>query len=169
MSKTFLCGDSAGGNIAHHVAVRVCQDPLKRVKLVGMIAMQPFFGGMERTGSEIRLVRAPLLSLENTDWSWKALIPDGDRDHWAINVSGPNAVDLAAVDGFPDTLVITGGYDPLRDRQKLYYEWLKKCGKEAELVDFPSCSHAFYVFPEVPESRELVMVVKRFVNQKAGQ
>ncbi|KAI4378838.1 hypothetical protein MLD38_016264 [Melastoma candidum] len=172
LSKTFLCGDSAGGNIAHHVAVRACQsdpDTLKRVKLVGMISMQPFFGGIERTESETRLVRVPLLSLERTDWCWKAFIPDGDRDHWAINVSGPNAVDLASLERFPDTLVITGGHDPLRDWQKKYYEWLKRCGKEAEMMDYPSACHAFYIFPELQESRELVTEVKRFVTQKAGQ
>ncbi|CAL0303515.1 unnamed protein product [Lupinus luteus] len=86
MSKCFLAGDSSGGNLAHHVAV---------IKIIGLISIQTFFGGEERTESEIRLKHVPLINLEITDWEWKAFLPIGsDRDHEAANVSGPNAIDI---------------------------------------------------------------------------
>lgn len=62
-----------------------------------MAAIQPFFGGEERTNSEIELKNAPIVSPERTDWYWKAFMPPGEgynRDHPIINVSGPNAVGI---------------------------------------------------------------------------
>ncbi|CAI0555962.1 unnamed protein product [Linum tenue] len=54
LGRCFLAGDSAGGNLAHHVAVRAAESEaaLKRVKVTGLISIQPFFGGEERTESD---------------------------------------------------------------------------------------------------------------------
>ncbi|KAK3416497.1 hypothetical protein EUGRSUZ_H02260 [Eucalyptus grandis] len=167
VSKCFLAVDSAGTNIAHHVAVRASlpERKLARVRVVGLVAIQPFFGGTERTESEIRLTGAPLVSVPRTDWCWRAFLPEGaDRDHGAVNVSGPNAADVAGLEGFPATLVFVGGFDPLRDWQKRYYEWLRRSGKAAELVEFPTMFHAFYIFPEVAQSTQLILKVKDFVH-----
>ncbi|PQM35730.1 putative carboxylesterase 18 [Prunus yedoensis var. nudiflora] len=164
-SRCFLAGDSAGANVAHHVAVRAARekDRFRVVKPVGLISIQPFFGGEVRVESEIRLQGAPLVSITRTDWLWKAFLPDGsDRDHEAANVTGPNAVDISGLD-YPSTLVFVGGFDPLLDWQKRYYQWLKKSGKEAKLIEYPNSIHAFYVFPELPESNQLISQVKDFV------
>ncbi|TXG53407.1 hypothetical protein EZV62_022576 [Acer yangbiense] len=56
----FLAGDSAGGNLAHHLAVKAGEYEFSRLKLMGLIAIQPFFGGEERTESEIRNFGGPL-------------------------------------------------------------------------------------------------------------
>lgn len=123
-SRVFLSGDSAGGNIAHHVALRASGQDLGRVKLAGMILIQPFFGGEERTPAELRLKNVPIVSVESLDWHWKAYLPAGsNRDHPACNIFGPNAADLATV-AFPPVLNIVGGLDILQD-------W------EVSTVDFP--------------------------------
>ncbi|KAF6154221.1 hypothetical protein GIB67_001117 [Kingdonia uniflora] len=77
ISKCFLVGDSAGGNIAHNVARRYAENDTEfsDLKGVGLILIQPFFGGEERTDAEIRLQWAPLLSTETTDWHWKVFAP----------------------------------------------------------------------------------------------
>ncbi|KAK7364215.1 hypothetical protein VNO80_12713 [Phaseolus coccineus] len=166
VSKCFLAGDSAGANLAHHVAVRVCKEKLQTLKVIGMVSVQPFFGGEERTGSEMRLNRALVVSVERTDWLWKVLLPNGsDRDHEAVNVSGPNAVDISGLD-YPNTIVFMGGFDPLRDWQRKYYEWLCKSGKDAELIDYPNATHAFYLFPELPHTRLFFSRLKEFVTKQ---
>ncbi|KAL3596835.1 hypothetical protein D5086_008472 [Populus alba] len=81
----------------------------------------PYFGGQERTESELRLVGYPFVTVERTDWCWRVFLPDGsDRDHYAVNVSGPNAENISDLD-FPDTMVIVGGFDPLKDWQKSWW------------------------------------------------
>ncbi|OMP01116.1 Alpha/beta hydrolase-3, partial [Corchorus olitorius] len=165
LSRCFLAGDSAGANLAHHVAVRACKTELRTMKVIGLVSLQPFFGGEERTKSEAQLV-APsslLVSVPRTDWCWKAFLPKGsNRDHAAANVSGPNAEDIAGLD-FPATMVVVGGFDPLKDWQKRYYEWLRKSGKEASLIEYPNMIHAFYIFPNLPEASQLVMQIKHFM------
>ncbi|KVI11740.1 Alpha/beta hydrolase fold-3 [Cynara cardunculus var. scolymus] len=132
ISRCFLVGDSAGGNLAHHVAQRACEFNFHRLKVIGVVAIQPFFGGMERTDSEIELEGTPLVSLKRTDWYWKSFMPAGegyDRGHPIINVSGPKAVDISNMD-IPATMVVVGGFDALKDWQRRYYEWVKNSGKE---------------------------------------
>ncbi|KAL0401255.1 UNVERIFIED_CONTAM: putative carboxylesterase 18 [Sesamum latifolium] len=91
LSRCFIAGDSAGGNIAHHVTFRACRDrhELDRLKIVGLVGLQPFFGGEERTGSELRLTSTPMLNVEHTDWMWRCFLPEGaDRNHPAAHVFG---------------------------------------------------------------------------------
>ncbi|XP_031287378.1 probable carboxylesterase 18 [Pistacia vera] len=169
LSKVFLAGDSAGANIAHHVAVRACRAQFRVLKIIGLVSIQPFFGGEERTESETRLKGSLLVSLARTDWIWKVYLPDGsNRDHEAANVSGPNAVDISGLD-YPETLVFVGGFDPLGDWQKRYYEWLRKSGKEATLIEYPHMIHAFYIFPELPEASQLIGQVRDFVTQRLSK
>ncbi|CAL0303518.1 unnamed protein product [Lupinus luteus] len=168
VSKCFLAGDSAGGNIAHHVAVRVCQQKLQVVNVIGLISIQPFFGGEERTESEMRMKEAPIVTAEIADWHWKVFLPEGsNRDHEVVNVSGPNGVHITGLD-YPSTLVFTGGFDPLQDWQKRYYEWLRKCGKEACLIEYPTMIHGFYIFPEFPEATQLISQVKDFIIRQVS-
>ncbi|KAI9087896.1 hypothetical protein K1719_030226 [Acacia pycnantha] len=169
VSRCFLAGDSAGANLAHHLAVRLCQEELRRVKVIGLVSIQPFFGGVDRTESEIRLDGAPLTSVYNTDWMWDLFFPDGsDRDHEAVNVTGPNRLDISGMD-LPDTIIFVGGLDPVLDRQRKYYEWLKMSGKKVELIEYPNATHAYYFFPELPQSSQQISRVRDFVNQQLSK
>lgn len=169
LSRCFLAGDSAGANLAHHVAKRACESKFKDIKIIGLMAIQPFFGGEERTEAEIELAGVDLLvSVSRTDWMWNAFMPEGegmDRDHEVINVSGKNAANISVLD-FPATLVVAAGFDSLKDWQRRYYEWLKNNGKEAYLVEYPNMIHAFYVFPELAESGHLISQLKDFIHNQ---
>ncbi|KAD5317699.1 hypothetical protein R6Q59_033032 [Mikania micrantha] len=167
ISRCFVAGDSAGGHIAHHVAHRACEFNFQQLQVIGVVAIQPFFGGEERTDSEIRLDGTPITSMKRTDWFWNAFMPLGEpynRDHPIINVSGPNGVDISGID-FPPTLVVVAGFDILRDWQIRYYQWLKNSGKDAYLVDYSNMFHTFYIFPELPESDQLLVEVKDFIHK----
>ncbi|XP_051136654.1 probable carboxylesterase 18 [Andrographis paniculata] len=167
LKSCFLAGDSAGGNIAHHVMVRASQNSreFKELKIQGLVLLQPFFGGEERTESELRMNRAPVLKLEQTDWMWRCFLPEGaDRDHPAAHVFR-GGDDLKSVE-FPRVLVVRGGYDPLLDWQRRYVEWLQSCGKQVEVIEYPMAFHAFYSFPEVPEFKLLIRDVSSFIRKQ---
>lgn len=166
LSSCFLAGDSAGANIAHHVARRWSADGggSKKLRLSGLVLIQPFFGGEERTESEKKLVGVPLVSTERTDWMWRAFLPVGaDRDHEAANVLGPK--DLVEIEeDFPPVMVVVGGFDPLQDWQRRYAERLKARGKEVRLLEYPEAIHAFYIFPGVADGVKLVEEMKMFIS-----
>ncbi|KAI3454324.1 hypothetical protein Pfo_010987 [Paulownia fortunei] len=172
LSKCFLAGDSAGGNIAHHVALRASQkcQVFDKLVLAGLVAVQPFFGGEERTESELRLTKAPVINADAADTLWSMFLPAGaDRNHPAVNVFGgrddTRIVECMKSIEFPSTLVIVGGYDPLQDWQKRYGEGLEKCGKEVELVEYPNAFHSFYAFKELPEFGLFIEDVRKFINK----
>lgn len=170
LGSCFLAGDSAGGNLCHHVALRAGGGGggFEAVKVVGVVAIQPFFGGEERTEAERRLSGvAPLVSTERADWMWRAFLPEGsNRDHEACNFAFSSGVGSGSVPDYPATLVVVGGWDPLKDWQKRYYEWLKGAGKEAYLLQFPESIHAFYLFPELPEASLLISNIKDFIYHR---
>ncbi|KAH7834776.1 hypothetical protein Vadar_019655 [Vaccinium darrowii] len=166
LSRCFVAGDSAGGNIAHHVTLRASTNhpEFKKLKICGLIAVQPFFGGEERTESELRLTNVPSVNVERTDWMWRAFLPEGsDRNHEAANIFSGR--DVSGVEKYPATMVFVGGFDPLQDWQKRFYEWVNKAGKEAYLVEYPHAIHGFYVFPELPESSLLITEMRGFIQK----
>lgn len=136
------------------------------LRVLGFVAIQPCFGGVERSESEIRFGgKDSSLPVERTDWSWGMYLPEGEnRDHGAANVVGPRGRDLSGL-RFPRTLVVVGGADPLMDRGREYCEWLVRSGKEAELVVYKDIPHVFYVCLDVPETGMLIDKIKGFVQE----
>eukprot|EP00249_Psilotum_nudum_P002676 c15799_g2_i1 orf=97-1170(-) len=146
LSHCFLMGDSAGANIVHHVGCRVASEDLGDVKVIGHMLLCPFFGGEHRTSAEVRLANAPLISQENTDWFWRAYLPEGsNRDHPACNVFGPNAPDISGL-RLPPSVVVIGEYDPLKDWQMRYVEAVRKAGKETKLLYYEGGIHDLHLF-----------------------
>ncbi|CAD6257560.1 unnamed protein product [Miscanthus lutarioriparius] len=172
VSRCFVAGDSAGGNIAHHVARRYASDAasFRNVRVAGLVAIQPFFGGEERTPSELRLDgAAPIVSIDRTDWMWRAFLPPGcDRTHEAANFASPAAAAGLDSPAFPPVLLAIGGFDPLQDWQRPYGEMLKSMGKDVRVVEYPDAIHAFYVFPGFDDARDFMIRIAEFVAESAG-
>ncbi|GMH26005.1 hypothetical protein Nepgr_027848 [Nepenthes gracilis] len=70
----YLAGDSSGGNIAHHVAVRAAGSG---IEVLGNILLHPMFGGQMRTESENKFDRKYFVTLQDRDWYWRAYLPRG--------------------------------------------------------------------------------------------
>ncbi|GJN38087.1 hypothetical protein PR202_gb27097 [Eleusine coracana subsp. coracana] len=168
-SRTFLAGDSAGGNIAHHVARRYAADAdsFRHVRVAGLVAVQPFFGGEERTPSELRLDgAAPIVNVERVDWMWRAFLPPGaDRTHEAADFACPAAAAGLDSPAFPPVLLAIGGFDPLQDWQRRYGEMLTSKGKDVRVFEYPNAIHAFYVFPVFDDARDLIIRIAEFVAE----
>ncbi|KAJ1275224.1 hypothetical protein BS78_05G120200 [Paspalum vaginatum] len=172
VSRCFLAGDSAGGNIAHHVARRYARDAasFRNVRVAGLVAVQPFFGGEERTGSELRLDgAAPIVNIDRADWMWRAFLPPGaGRTHEAANFASPDAAAGLDSPAFPPVLLAIGGFDPLQDWQRRYAEMLTSLGKDVRVAEYPDAIHAFYLFPEFDDARDFMIRIAEFVAESAA-
>ncbi|KAI3937548.1 hypothetical protein MKW92_027068 [Papaver armeniacum] len=164
--QVFISGDSAGGNIAHNLAVRFGAEAaeLKPVHVRGYILLAPFFGGTVRSKSEAEGPVEAFLNLELIDRFWRLSIPEeATTDHPLVNPFGPESKDLEQVSLAP-ILVVVGGGDLLKDRAKYYAEKLKEFGKRVEYVEFEGMQHGFFTInPNSEDSNKLMEIIKHFM------
>jgi acetyl esterase/lipase len=168
-ARAFVAGDSAGGNIAHHVAAELGKGGGRRlapaVRIRGALLLAPAFAGEARTRAELECPRDAFLTTEMFDRYARLALPDGaDRDDPVLSPAGPRAPALEAVEMAP-VLVVAGGRDVLRDRNKRYARRMKEeWGKEVEYVEIAGADHVFFqVDPWSERADEVVRVVRRFV------
>lgn len=159
--RVFLAGDSSGGNIVHHVAVRAVKSG---IHISGNILLNPLFGGNERTESELALDGKYFVALNDRDWYWKAFLPVGaDRDHPACNPFGPNGVKIDDLP-FPKSLLVVASLDLTKDWQLAYAEGLQKAGHEVRLIYREQATVGFYFLPNTNHYYEVMEEIRSFVN-----
>lgn len=141
--RVFIGGESAGGNIAHNLAVRVGTDGLPEVKLVGVIMVHPFFGGTE------------------DDQIWLCMCPEnGGLDDPRMR---PGKEHLARL-GCERVLIFVAEKDHLFVVGKRYYQELKKSGwgGKVEIVENLGEEHCFHLGDLKYE--KAVDLIKKYVS-----
>ncbi|KAK4280446.1 hypothetical protein QN277_012071 [Acacia crassicarpa] len=168
-SSCYLMGSSSGANIVYHTALRVAagSESCEPLKIRGLILVQPFVGGMERCGSELRLVNDPVLPLCVTDLMWELSLPVGsNRDHEYCNpTAGRNdeKKKMEKMRGFGWRVMMVGvGGDPLVDRQKEMVTWLEENGVRVEASFEAGYNHGVELRNPVKQ-KELFSKIKTFV------
>ncbi|CAN1256805.1 Probable carboxylesterase 13 [Linum perenne] len=160
--KIYLAGDSAGANIAHHVAMRNGEEKL--IDLVGIVLVDPYFWGTDPIGDEpkdeeSRRVPSGLWLMANP-----GLV--AGLDDPGINVTvDPKLPSL----GCRRVLVLVAEKDMLKDRGWRYYETMGKNGWKgtAEIEETKGEGHVFHLYNPASESAAARM--KRtilFLNQE---
>ncbi|CAL5076751.1 unnamed protein product [Urochloa decumbens] len=170
-ARVFVAGASAGGNIAHHVAATFGKAGLGApVRIRGALLLTPAMSGEARTRTEAAPAPpnadATVLTADMVDRYARLFLPAGaNRDHPAINVSGPGAPALAAV-AMPPLLVVAAERDVLKERHAQYARRMKEeWGKKVEYAEIAGVGHGFSEAddPWTPPADQLVRLVRRFV------
>ncbi|KAJ1696434.1 hypothetical protein LUZ63_004946 [Rhynchospora breviuscula] len=165
LGSCFLAGCTSGGNIAHHVARRwaAAYDSWEKVAIKGAIPITAMFGGEERTDADIQNQNLPAIRIERMDWYWKVFLPEGaNRNHECAHPFGEK---IQLEEQFPPVMVVSAGYDALRDWQLKYYEWLKEMKHDVKLAFYPDAIHGFFLFRECEEWPKLVDEMKQFIDE----
>lgn len=79
------------------------------------------------------------------------------------------ATDDAVIAGFPPTLLLAGGRDFAASALTTMHRRLAAVGVESELFLFDGLGHAFFVWPELPESQEAYGLIARFFDRHLGR
>ncbi|XP_022842782.1 probable carboxylesterase 15 [Olea europaea var. sylvestris] len=168
--RVFIVGDSSGGNLAHHLAVKLGpgSPELAPIRLRGYVLFAPFFGGIVRTKSEAEGLPEPFLNLDILDRFWRLSLPDGStRDHPFANPFGPLSPSLESIKLDP-MLVILGGSELMKDRIEDYVKKLKEEGKKIHCVVFQGKQHGFFTnepFSEVGD--KVLQELKNFITRNS--
>ncbi|KAB2596601.1 carboxylesterase 1 [Pyrus ussuriensis x Pyrus communis] len=168
LSSCFLMGTSAGGNLAYHAGLRACEaigDRLRPLRIKGLILHHPFFGGSDRTGSELAMANDPILSLPGCDGAWSLALPVGtDRDHEYCNPTVAKESDdrYVGIREMGWRVLVTGCFgDPLIDRQMQLAKMLEKEGVRIT-THFGDGFHGMEVI-DPSKAQGLFVVLKNFV------
>ncbi|KAK8712490.1 hypothetical protein V6N13_147729 [Hibiscus sabdariffa] len=164
--RVFVLGDSSGGNLAHHLAVRFKAGSveLAPVRVRGYVMLSPFFGGSVRTKSEQEHPCEAFWNLEMYDRFWRLSIPVGSSlDDPMVNPFGPYSQSLVEVPMDPITVVVGGG-EILRDRVEEYATKLKQVGKKVEFVEFEGQQHGFFTdHPFSQVAQKVMQLIANFI------
>lgn len=166
-SCCFIMGDSAGGNIAYRATLLAASqvDHLLPLKIRGLIMIHPFFGGVKRTESELRLLNDPDLPGHITDLMWELSLPPGvDRDHEYSNPTvggGSKLLDQIGLLGWK--VMVTGGFgDPLVDRQIELLKIMEQKGVKI-VSHFDDSGHRMKDFSDPAKRKAVLGYIKDFV------
>jgi acetyl esterase len=139
-SEVTLVGDSAGGNLAAGVALRLRDRSGPLPAAMGLLYPVLDSGLAQR--SYRHFGEGYLLTTEDMRWFWSQYVPD------TAERQAPTAAPLRAdsLAGMPRTLVVTAGFDPLQDEATAFHERLLGDGVASELLHVPDMVHGFLRF-----------------------
>ncbi|KAL7082660.1 hypothetical protein ACP275_14G114600 [Erythranthe tilingii] len=163
--RVYLGGDSAGGNIAHHISTRVgSENPYPSVKFAGMFLNCPYFLGKKPVGNEL----SPQYSYTETLMKklWVHAYPNSPAGLDDPLVNPGMDPGLKRV-GCKRVLVYVAGNDVLRFRGWFYKERLEKSlwGGEVKVVEVEGENHVFNLInPTTPKAISMVNVLANFLN-----
>jgi acetyl esterase len=136
-SRVAVCGDSAGGNLAT-VAALMARDRGVAGPTLQVLAYPALDCDFE-TESYRRFAEGFFLTRGEMAWFWDQYVPDF-ADRLRPYASPMRAEDLS---GLAPALVLTAGYDVLRDEGERYAGRLRAAGVATTLSRYPGMIHGF--------------------------
>jgi acetyl esterase len=134
-------GDSAGGNLAALVSLRARDEGI-RLPAVQLL-FYPVTDWNARTRSRTLFADGFFLTAADMRFGAEKYLEGADVDASDPAVSPLLAGDLS---GLPPALVLTAGFDPLRDEGRQYAQALRAAGVAVDYREFGSLIHAFANF-----------------------
>ena len=150
-ARIAVAGDSASGHLAAVTAQHAATDG--GVAPAFQLLMYPVTELVQVYPSRLTFAEGFSLTKENMEWYEQQLMgADGNRhDQRASPLLAPD------VKGAPPALVVTAGFDPLRDEGEAYAHKLRDAGVRTVLRRYPGYVHGFtHTVVKGPGSREAI-------------
>ncbi|KAL9240407.1 hypothetical protein vseg_014632 [Gypsophila vaccaria] len=149
VTRCFLMGSSAGANMAYKVGLDVTTlvNGLRPLTIRGLLLVQPFFGGVKRTLSELNRTNDQVIPLVVTDLMWEFSLPIGTNrdDPYCNPLIHGGSCKLEEIREMGIRVAVLGcDGDPLFDRQVAFVELLEKRGVEVESSFCQGGYHGIY-------------------------
>ncbi len=139
--RVAIGGDSAGGNLAALVSLRARDEGTRLPAL--QLLFYPVTNYSGETRSQTLFADSLFLTKRDLEWCRHQFLDGADVDAADPRVSPLLAEDLS---GLPPALVLTAGFDPLRDEGRQYAEAMRAAGVTVDYREFGSLVHGFANF-----------------------
>lgn len=158
-----IYGCSAGGMLTAQATARILSRGLPRPGAVGnFCGTGLLFAGDSATLGQLAVGVPPLQSDGGASLPYLRTARADDP----VAFPGQSPEMLAK---FPPTLFLAGGRDFAVSALSTMQRRLLAAGVEADLVLFDGLWHAFFVYPDLPESQEAYGVIARFFDRHLGR
>ncbi|XP_051188122.1 probable carboxylesterase 2 [Lolium perenne] len=165
LSRLFLAGDSAGGNIAHNLALRAGEEGLDGgARIKGVALLDPYFQGRSAVGAQA----ADPAYLQSAARTWSFIC----AGKYPIDHPYANPLALPADSwrrlGCDRVLVTVSGQDRLNPWQRAYYATLRGSGwpGQAELYETPGEGHVYFLTKmSTPQAQAEMATLVAFINR----
>jgi acetyl esterase len=134
-------GDSAGANQAALVSLRARDDGIRLPAL--QLLFYPVVNYRDETRSQTLFAEGFFLTERDQQWFDEQYLGGAELDAADPRVSPLLADDLS---GLPPALLLTAGFDPLRDEGRQYADALRAAGVTVDYREFGSLVHGFANF-----------------------
>ncbi len=161
--RVAVAGDSAGGNLSAVVSQLAAQagEPVPTCQVL----IYPAVDFALDTPSHRELEDAHIIPRERILWYMEQYLA-GDVDRTDLRASPLRATDLK---GQPPALVITGGFDPLRDEGHAYAERLRAAGVDVVYREYTGQIHAFVSLTKViPQGLACTLEIGDYLRERLG-
>ena len=158
-------GDSAGGNLATVVCQMAKQQGGPALAAQVLIYPNTDLTGTVYHSKSVENVDDPLLAKATIDWFYKQYLPGPDQ------ASNPMVSPILGNDlsGLPPALILTAGFDPLRDEGAAYATRLISSGIVVELIHYPALPHAFIQLIGVIDAAKAALSdIANFLQKRLG-
>jgi acetyl esterase len=146
-------GDSAGGNLSAVASQLAAHDGGPRPALQLLIYPATDLTDA-RTASGRLFAEGFFLTENDRQWATKHYFSGSDTDQSELRASPALAGDLSDL---PPAIVVTGGFDPLRDEGEAYAEALRQAGTAVVSYREPELIHGFINMTTVPAARDATL------------
>lgn len=160
-----IFGTSAGAILTAEVTVRMKQLGLSLPGALGIFSALADFSQVGDARQLFTLNGFPG-QLQPTD---SAHLPD-DQYVDKMDRKDPGLSPIYAdLHGMPPSLLITSTRDLLLSDTAIFHRALLRAGNEAQLVVFEALPHAFWYHFQLPETREALELMAKFMDEKVGR
>ena len=162
-ARVGVAGDSAGGNLsavvsqlaaAAGLAVPACQ-----------VLIYPAVDASLETESHRELVEGHVIPRERIIWYMQQYLRS-EADRSDVRFSPLRA---ASVKGQPPAMIVTAGFDPLRDEGRAYGDRLREAGVDVVYREYPGQIHAFVSLTKaIPQGMACTLEIADYLRRRLG-
>lgn len=149
-NRVAVGGDSAGGNLA----TVVCLMARDRggPPLIYQLLIYPITNHAFNTQSYKECANGYYLTTEDMKWFWSHYLRE--QTHGGNPYASP--FEAKNLSGIPPALIITAGFDPLRDEGEAYAARLQGAGVSTRLIRYDSMVHGFLDFTDLKQTKAAI-------------